>query len=328
MIQRDTIIVGGGPAGSAAAWQLHKLGQKCLILDRQEFPREKLCAGWITPEVLSDLQFEPSDYPHGLVTFDRLKASFWRLPFSLVTTQYSVRRVEFDHWLLARSCAEVAMHTVRQVKRVPDGFEIDGKYHCRNLIGAGGTGCPVYRELLRDDYPRDKTLQAVALELEYPYAWQDPDCHLWFASNGLPGYAWYVPKANGYLNIGVGGMAQQLNDKNDTIHRHWELLIKRLIGQGLIDTPPGSPRGYSYYLRGKEDMTCTGNLHLIGDARGLATRDLCEGIGPAVRSGLLAAQAIAGFNVPHVIGSLPFSLTQKVPQRALEWQFLRSHLAA
>ncbi|MEE4284219.1 MAG: NAD(P)-binding protein, partial [Pseudomonadales bacterium] len=190
----DTIIVGGGPAGSAAAWQLHKLGKQCLILDREKFPRDKLCAGWITPDVLSDLDIEPSDYPHSLITFDKLKISFWHLPLSLQTTQYSIRRVEFDQWLLARSCAEVAVHNVRQVKRVDEGFEIDGQYHCHNLIGAGGTRCPVYRSLFRDACPRDKTLQAVALELEYPCAWRSGDCHLWFASNGLPGYAWYVPR--------------------------------------------------------------------------------------------------------------------------------------
>jgi len=328
MIQCETIVVGGGPAGSAAAWQLHKLGKECLILDRQTFPREKLCAGWITPEVLSDLQIEPADYPHGLMTFDKLKASFWRLPFSLTTTQYSIRRIEFDQWLLARSCADVAVHTVRQVKRVPDGFEIDGKYSCENLIGAGGTGCPVYRSLFRSDYARDKTLQAFALELEYPCSWQDADCHLCFACNGLPGYAWYVPKANGYLNIGVGGMAHPLKFKNDTIHRHWDLLIKRLVAQGLIDELPGQPRGYSYYLRGQSNPAWARNLHLIGDARGLATRDLCEGIGPAVRSGLQAARAIAGDNVSQAIDGDAFSLTHKFPQRALEWQFLRTHLAA
>ena len=324
----DTIIVGGGPAGSAAAWQLHKLGKQCLILDREKFPRDKLCAGWITPEVLSDLDIEPSDYPHSLITFDKLKMSFWRLPLSLETTQYSIRRVEFDQWLLARSCAEVAVHNVRQVKQVDEGFEIDGQYHCQNLIGAGGTRCPVYRSLFRDACPRDKTLQAVALELEYPCAWRSGDCHLWFASNGLPGYAWYVPKADGYLNVGVGGMAHQLKRKDDTIQRHWRLLVKRLMAEGLVDEPPGEPRGYSYYLRGQKNTSCAGNLHLIGDARGLATRDLCEGIGPAVRSGLQAAQAIAGNKSPVLTDSSAFSLTQRLPQRALEWQFLRTHLAA
>ncbi len=49
MIERDVIIVGGGPAGSSCAWRLARHGVKPLVLDRASFPRLKLCAGWITP---------------------------------------------------------------------------------------------------------------------------------------------------------------------------------------------------------------------------------------------------------------------------------------
>jgi flavin-dependent dehydrogenase len=52
------------------------------------------------------------------------------------------------------------------------------------------------------------------------------------------------------------------------------------------------PTGYSYYLRGNVDTVRRGNAFITGDAAGLATRDLGEGIGPAVRSGLRAARAI------------------------------------
>jgi flavin-dependent dehydrogenase len=52
------------------------------------------------------------------------------------------------------------------------------------------------------------------------------------------------------------------------------------------------PAGYSYYLRGNVEVARNANAFIIGDAAGLATRDLCEGIGPAVESGLLAADAI------------------------------------
>lgn len=52
MITAETIIVGGGPAGSSCAWRLRQLGGDCIVLDRQSFPRVKLCAGWITPAVV------------------------------------------------------------------------------------------------------------------------------------------------------------------------------------------------------------------------------------------------------------------------------------
>ena len=52
------------------------------------------------------------------------------------------------------------------------------------------------------------------------------------------------------------------------------------------------PKGYSYFLRGEPGVVSRDNAFIVGDAASLATRDMCEGIGPAVRSGLLAARAI------------------------------------
>jgi len=57
----DVLIVGGGPAGSSAAWKLTRGGADVLVLDRERFPRLKLCAGWITPEVVRDLQIDIAD---------------------------------------------------------------------------------------------------------------------------------------------------------------------------------------------------------------------------------------------------------------------------
>ena len=51
----DVLGVGGGPAGSSAAWRLKRAGGDVLVLDRDAFPRLQLCAGWITPAVRRDL---------------------------------------------------------------------------------------------------------------------------------------------------------------------------------------------------------------------------------------------------------------------------------
>src|ERR1700688_3890465 len=67
----DVLIVGGGPAGSTAAWKLRREGVDVLVLDRERFPRLKLCAGWITPEVVRELDMDLGAYPHRLLTFPR-----------------------------------------------------------------------------------------------------------------------------------------------------------------------------------------------------------------------------------------------------------------
>jgi len=113
----DVIVVGGGPAGSAAADRLAKGGAKVLVLDRANFPRHKLCAGWITPEVVRDLGLDVTGYPHGFLSFRRLHWHLHGVKLPLPCVQHSIRRVEFDDWLLRRSGAETILHAVREIRR-------------------------------------------------------------------------------------------------------------------------------------------------------------------------------------------------------------------
>ena len=287
----EVLIVGGGPAGSSAAWRLRRAGADGLVLDREAFPRQKLCAGWVTPEVVRELEIDLPDYPHRLLTYPRLRMHFGRVQLPVPCVQHSIRRFEFDAWLLARAGAPLEQHNVRHIVAVDGGYVIDERYRCRYLIGAGGTRCPVYRELFRELNPRASELQIVTLEHEIEYDWRDADCHLWFFAAGLPGYSWYVPKERGWLNVGVGAIAGRLKQRGQDIRMHWGHLTAHLEAT-LAPGARYDPTGYSYYLRGAVEVVRRDNAFISGDAAGLATRDLGEGIGPAIRSGLRAADAI------------------------------------
>ncbi len=318
----DALIVGGGPAGSSAAWRLARAGLEVLVLDQARFPRLKLCAGWITPEVVRDLEIDIAAYPHRFLTFERLHAHLKGLHLRLHCVQHSIRRVEFDAWLLERSGAPVIEHNVRHIREERGEYIVDEQYRAPFLIGAGGTRCPVYRGLFRELNPRAVQLQTVTLEHEIEYDWRDPDCHLWFFEHGLPGYAWYVPKQNGWLNVGIGGMAERIKRSGRSIHEHWERLARRL-GRALTRGAAYAPAGYSYYLRGRVDVVRRGNAFIVGDAAGLATRDMAEGIGPAVRSGLKAAEAIVSggeYRLDAVTGA---SLGGGWASRLLDWGMTR-----
>jgi len=288
----DAIVVGGGPAGSTCAWKLRQAGLDVLLLDRAAFPRTKLCAGWVTPAAMADLELDPADYPHSFMTFDALHLHWKALTAKPKSRQHSIRRYEFDDFLLQRSGARVLQHKVREIHREGGDYIIDGEFRCKYLIGAGGTACPVYRALFHDRNPRSSALQTTTFEYEFAYEWKDPACHLWFFDDGLPGYAWYVPKANGFINIGLGGMSDQLKRQGGHIRDYWSRFIHKLHKRGLVRCDHLDPTGYSYYLRGNVDVVRDHNAFIVGDAVGLATRDMCEGIGPAVKSGLLAARAI------------------------------------
>jgi len=314
------IVVGGGPAGSTCAWKLHQAGVDVLVLDRVDFPRTKLCAGWITPQVVEDLELNVSEYPHSFLSFDRLELNWRGLRFRKKTVQHSIRRYEFDEYLLHRSGAEVMTHKVRHIGREGERFVVDGLWTCDYLVGAGGTSCPVYRQLFHDRNPRARELQIATYEHEFAYDWQDAECKLWFSDDGLPGYAWYVPKARGYVNVGLGGKAEAMKSKPLRLQDYWDRFVRNLEQRGLVTGAAYDPSGYSYYLRGSVDTVRLGNAFIVGDSVGLASKDLGEGIGPAVRSAILAAEAIVGklhYSLHQVEDySVPGFLQQRILRKA------------
>jgi flavin-dependent dehydrogenase len=316
------LIVGGGPAGSSAARVLAQRGVDVVVLDKETFPRLKLCAGWITPEVVRDLEMDIASYPLRFLTFERLHIHLKGLHLRVPSVQHSIRRLEFDAWLLQRSGAPVVKHSVRNIRAEHDGYVIDDQFRCRYLIGAGGTRCPVYRTLFRELNPRVSELQTVTLEHEIEYAWKDPDCHLWFFEKGLPGYSWYVPKEDGWLNVGIGGMAERMKASGGDIRQHWNRLVA-LLDRSLAPGAHYEASGYSYFLRGRVDVVRRDNAFIAGDAVGLATRDMAEGIGPAIRSGIRAAKSIVDgteYRLDDVTGS---SLGGGWISRGLDWAMTR-----
>ncbi len=302
MRRSEVLIVGGGPAGAACAWALRQQGIEALVLDRAVFPRLKLCAGWITPQVLADLDVAAWEYPHGLTTLTRLHLSIRGLKLRLPARQMAIRRREFDAWLLARAGVAVETHHVRSVQRYDGGYIVDGAFFGRYLVGAGGTHCPVARTFFSEVTPRMPEALVVTQEEAFSYAyrhdgWGDA-CHLWFFEDGLPGYAWYVPKVGGIVNVGVGGKAGTLKARGTTIRDHWERLVARLDAKGLVRDYVFRPRGHAYYLRQGAPQLRVEDAFVAGDAAGLATADMGEGIGPAIRSGLLIARAITTGSAP------------------------------
>jgi menaquinone-9 beta-reductase len=150
----DVLIVGGGPAGSSCAWQLILLGLHVIVLDRSPFPRDKVCAGWITPQIIHSLQLDLADYQrertlqaiHGF-TCGLIDGPSVAVPYSRPIS-YAIRRCEFDDYLLRRSRAELRLdEPLESHERCADGWIVNQSIHCRLLIGAGGHFCPVARSL-------------------------------------------------------------------------------------------------------------------------------------------------------------------------------------
>ncbi len=292
MIKSKIIVVGAGPAGSACAGALKKAGHEALILDKKKFPRSKTCAGWVSPKVFNALGVNPKIYPHTLKQFNQIHFHLFGIKLPLRTCQYAIRRYEFDQWMLLRSGVPFHRHQVKRITEHKGYYIIDNKYLCKYLVGAGGTFCPVYRNFFKKTDPRPSRAMISAVEKEYQCDFQDTRCHIWYFENQLPGYGWYLPKKNGWLNIGIGGKLLKLKKHNRTIMDHWHLFTNKLIKRSLIKKAPSDPKGHNYFLCHKKNNYQMDNLFIIGDAAGLSTLDMGEGIHGAIKSGLRAADAI------------------------------------
>jgi flavin-dependent dehydrogenase len=297
----DILIVGGGPAGSSCAWGLRNSGLDIEILDKQSFPRDKVCGGWITPQVLNALKIDPAAYGAGRtlqpITSFRTGSIGSRTPIYTDygrPVSYGIRRREFDDYLLKRSAARLHEGVgLASIERDGSWWIVNGNLRARLVVGAGGHFCPVARRFGPKAFGSKAAATAVvAQETEFEMdERQQADCpvrgttpELYFCPD-MKGYGWCFRKAN-FLNIGLG------RADSHGLPGHVSGFVRFLTGIGVSPEMPAM-RGHAYFLYGTSQRRVAGDgFMLIGDAVGLAYPQSGEGILPAIESGLLAAETI------------------------------------
>ena len=295
----DVLIVGGGPSGSTCAKHLVRAGMRVAIIDKSDFPRDKICAGWVTPAVLDVLEFDKDDYQREH-TFQPIRSfETSQIGRAAVRTtygdevSYGIRRVEFDNYLLQRCGADVHTgHNVKSIEYVDRAWRINDSFTAPMLVGAGGHFCPIARHLGAKLGSSETIVAAHEIEFEMSSA-QTQDCavaqdtpELFFCED-LQGYGWVFRKHN-VLNIGLG------REDNRSIGAHVDRFREYLIERGRIpkDTPKKF-KGHAYILHNRSKRQCFGDaVMLAGDAIGLAYTQSGEGIRPAIESALMVAQRI------------------------------------
>lgn len=322
----DAVIVGGGPAGAIAAWTLAAAGARVAMLEKERYPRPKVCAGGVTPrarallapvlgsrwesavaaEVKSLVAWTQSRFPQR----HELQRPFW----------HTVSRETLDS-LLADSAAEKGAELltgwrVREVtlERESGLFRINsqrGNLLAGSVIGADGARGVVARSL--GIGPRLRMAPAMEVEVALRAGDRRFESEAWLDFGVVPmGYAWVFPKG-GQVSVGIGGL---------TNGKRLAVALRAFAGRNSLDLGETRPRGWVLPVWRPGVPASRGNALLVGDAAGLVDPITGEGLYYAVRSGELAATALlaSGFG-PRAESVYETSLTYTF-RRDLFWGYL------
>ncbi len=317
----DLIIVGAGPAGLTLALNLAETGMKIGILEKDIFPRKKICGDALSGKVLNILKRLPEPAYHNFllevpkipsqgICFTAPNGLKLDLPFyssgesQKEAAGFICPREEFDHFLL------------KQVKRYPnikvfEGIKVTnvttneknasiqtdkGQFLSKVVVGADGVHSKV-RSLL-SSRKISKTHFCLGIRQYYEQVkdlHQDNFIELIFLKELLPGYLWIFPGPDGRSNVGLGMLQSQVSRKkiNVSLLLHHLLSTHPLLKSRFSSAIPiGKAEAHSLPL-GPLNMPLSGNRFLLtGDAAFLVDPFSGEGIGNAMASAEVAARIL------------------------------------
>ena len=298
----DVIVVGGGPGGSAAAKRCAQNGFRTLLLEKRRLPREKVCTGMIMGvwahniveqefgEVPQDVLVDPHYLSGHMLHFPGVEPQVigWQTPIAW--------RRDLDFWMNQRAeeegveiwdrarCLGVTQTEDQcrlTVKKGEEAQELSARY----VIGADGATSRVRKSL----FPT----------LKVPYMAPLRECYEGSVGVERDYFHWFFPKSRPHPRFdiihkgdffliegsGIRGMREQINET--LMNWGFDPSKKPAWHDGCLE--PGLHKA----LVTGAFSPALGNVMLIGDAASLILPITYEGIGPALQSGLLAADAIS-----------------------------------
>lgn len=312
----DLAIAGGGPAGSAAAWQAAQTGARVIVLDKAKFPRDKPCGDGLTPRAVSYVQ--KMGLARAVAKFHRVNGARvfspreWQLSFperpGMPDHGHVARRHELDALLLERAesagaeirqQAQVVGPTVDEHDRVT-GVRLDSgeQISADAVIAADGAYSSIKRALKLDS--AFNGYSAIALRAEMPVDELDTDTldihlKLTFHGDQLPGYGWVFPLGDGRANIGLGycnsyrkwhqiNATQLFADFMAGLPREWQLPSIEELKRAKALQAWRLPMGFTAWPPWRPGVL------FAGDALGAARPVSGAGISKALQSGLTAGE--------------------------------------
>lgn len=322
----DVVVVGAGPAGASTAYHLASLGIDVLVLEKAQFPRDKICGDGLTPAAVHELILMGVDTSgwmrnRGLTVIGggHTVTLGWPDQKSLPGYGMTRARKELDHALISRAVDAGARlvegATVTGAIQDPTG-RVTGvtarigrgaaareiTVSARLVADCGGVAARLATSLGLEKKTRRPMGVAARAYFRSPRGDEDfmeTHLELWSGKPGesdlLPGYGWIFPMGDGIVNVGLGSVSSTANAT--------QLPYKKIFEQWTANLPEEwgfTPEGRIGPLRSaalpmsfNRQPHYTSGLVLVGDAGGMVSPFNGEGIAPALKAGRFAAHCAA-----------------------------------
>ena len=310
----DILILGGGPAGSAAALALKDSGLKVALADKCVFPRHKTCGDAIPGPALKMLKQLLPDFTDELKRFTerqlikhcKITAPNGRtISIEWKEDACNSSRLDFDNFLfsLVKKYTGTVIYEgfeAGSLQHSENGWEITGRnddqlLSARLLIGCDGANSLVTKQAAMR-LP-DHSMYCTAVSAYYRgIACAENTNEFFLLKNYLPGYFWVFPLGNGIFNAGFGIMAAEASKRKLKLREILEIIIEtepviKTLFTGTVKI--SETHGFGLPLGGKKIPVSGENFMLAGDAASLIDPLQGHGIDKAVYSGVAAARQAA-----------------------------------
>lgn len=309
----DIAIIGAGPAGCACALALRDSGLRIALIEKHNFPREKVCGDAIPGKAIKYLkEISPEFYTSFLNYSDKLKiqktAFFYnnkQIEYNWKLEAYNCKRTDFDNMLFnftkEHSSAEIFEgYKINNIERFDNGFRIYSKnneliINSRFIVGADGVNGICSRDLAEQRTNNKSSGIAIRAYYKGINNIEKHRTEVYLDKKFMPGYLWIFPVSENVCNVGFGMKTdiivnKKINLKNtlNEFIRNSEMLKDKFRNAEIIENFKGGVVPFWTQNR----IISGDNFILTGDAASLVDPISGDGIANAVLSGKLASKQI------------------------------------